>query len=151
MNDFENDVDDILSQLKTREKNTPKEDEIELTRDNLEAFLLKSAGSLVRNALNAVSDAQIATSGASESEEIEAVAELTKAASSAIEALNKIYVTLEKSRAAKELKTMDIQARLQMNSEDNTTKLLLSREEVFKELFDDKGHKAVIEIDSSTD
>lgn len=144
---IDQDVDDILSQLQShnQKQDSKPGDEI-ITRDNLESFLIKSAGGLVQKALGAVDDAQISTSGAVESEEIEAVAELTKAAAAAIEALNKIYVTLEKSRAAKELKTMDISARLQMNNADNETKLLLSREEVFKELFD---KESAIDIEST--
>ena len=60
-------------------------------------------------------------------------AELLNAASGSIDALNKVYTSIEKNKTSKEIKTMDIQSKERMNTQDNMT-TLLSRQEVLEAL-----------------
>jgi hypothetical protein len=58
---------------------------------------------------------------------------LLNAASGSIDALNKVYASIEKNKTSKEIKTMDIQSKERMNTQDNMT-TLLSRQEVLEAL-----------------
>ena len=73
---------------------------------------------------------------------ISALAELIKAASSAVDTLNKIYISDERNKNQVKIKTMDIESKEKLSIMDNQTKVLLSREDIMKAIID----KEVIDI-----
>jgi hypothetical protein len=78
-------------------------------------------------------------------------AEIIKASSQALEALNRVYTTREKNKSAKEIKKMDIDSKQKMIEEVNNTRILMNREELLKQLIEktlDDGEKI---IDVSTE
>lgn len=132
-NDIDDTVNDILSQLKASSiPVTPKEDEVVLTKDNLEEFILKSSGKLVTKSLGLIDDIQAFVSTSPEPDDVAALSELIKAASSAVESLNKIYIADNKNENQMKMKQLDIAAKEKLSIMDNQTKILLSREDIMK-------------------
>lgn len=140
-------VNDILSQLK-REAAKPKEvvAEESLSKDQLEEFIIKNSGKLVKQSLEIVDNVNDYVSTAPEAKDVSALAELIGAASSAIESLNKIYISSEKNKTAIHVKQMDIESRERMNIVDNQTKMLLSREDIMKALVSGEDDSKLIDI-----
>jgi hypothetical protein len=136
-------VNDILSQLKntTVIKQTPVTDT--LTKEKLEEFLIKNSGKLVTDSINLIDDMRdfVGTADAGP-DSISALAELIKAASSAVDTLNKIYISDERNKNQVKIKTMDIESKEKLTLMDNQTKVLLSREDIMKAIID----KEVIDI-----
>ena len=136
-------VNDILSQLKntTVIKQTPVTDT--LTKEKLEEFLIKNSGKLVTDSINLIDDMRdfVGTADA-DPDSISALAELIKAASSAVDTLNKIYISDERNKNQVKIKTMDIESKEKLSIMDNQTKVLLSREDILKAIID----KEVIDI-----
>jgi len=130
-------VDDIISQLReTRTTITTINEEPPLTKERMEEFIIKKAGELVTKSLNLVDRVQQYIETAPESKDVEAVSGLISATSSAIDTLNKVYVVDEKNKTQLKVKQMDVDSKEKMNTIDNQTKILLSREEVLKALLD---------------
>ena len=73
-------------------------------------------------------------SSAPESRDISSLSELINATASAIETLNKIIVTEKRNETIIKAKTMDIESRKNLAETAHNTKLLATREEVFKAL-----------------
>jgi hypothetical protein len=126
-------VNDIITQLKGTTALTKKEPEEELDKEKLEEFIIKNSGRLITKTLGIVDDVQAYISSAPEAKDVTALAELLKAASSSIEALNRVYTSIERNKTVKEVKQMDIDSREKINVQDNTA-FLLSRKEIMQEL-----------------
>jgi hypothetical protein len=126
-------VNDIISQLKNNTALSRVEPEEELNKEKLEEFIIKNSGKLITKTLGIVDDVQTYISSAPDAKDVAALAELLKAASSSIEALNKVYTSIEKNKTVKEIKQMDIDSKEKINVQDNAT-YLLSRKEVMQEL-----------------
>ena len=136
-------VNDILSQLKNTSviKHTPVTET--LTKEKLEEFLIKNSGKLVTDSINLIDDMRdfVGTADA-DPDSISALAELIKAASSAVDTLNKIYISDERNKNQVKIKIMDIESKERLSIMDNQTKVLLSREDIMKAIID----KEVIDI-----
>jgi hypothetical protein len=139
-------VNDIITQLKGTTALSKREPEEELDKEKLEEFIIKNSGKLITKTLNIVDDVQMYISSAPEAKDVTALAELLKAASSSIEALNKVYTSIEKNKTVKEVKQMDIDSREKINTQDNTT-FLLSRKEIMQELLNKSNAREVEVID----
>lgn len=126
-------VNDIISQLKGTTELAKREPEEDLDKEKLEEFIIKNSGKLITKTLGIVDDVQTYISSAPEAKDVTALAELLKAASASIEALNKVYTSIEKNKTVKEIKQMDIDSREKINTQDNAT-FLLSRKEIMQEL-----------------
>lgn len=131
--DLDNAVNDILSQLKGTVPAVKKQPEEEtLTKDQLEEFIIKNSGKLITKSLNIVDDVKDYVTAGSDSKDITALAELINATSSAIDTLNKVYISEERNKTQVNVKQMDIESKERMNITDNKTKILLSREDIMK-------------------
>jgi hypothetical protein len=134
-------VDDILEQLKNSKKECTHiskirdGDEPEINRDDLESFVIRKSASLVQKALDIVDEIRDQATAASDSESLKALADMVKATSSAVDALNKVHIASERNKTAKEISKAQIDARTGMNTQNNQTRLMLSREEVMNRLF----------------
>jgi len=148
MEDIETDfnVDDIVSQLQNssiinRPQSVPEE---EISKENLEEFIIKKSALLINKTFHAINNVQDYISSAPDAKDVSAFAELLNAASGSIDALNKVYASIEKNKTSKEIKTMDIQSKERMNTQDNMT-TLLSRQEVLEAL--SKKDESVIDLE----
>ena len=126
-------VNDIIAQLKGTTALAKKEVVEDLDKDKLEDFIIKNSGRLITKTLGIVDDVQTYISSAPDAKDVAALAELLKAASSSIEALNKVYTSIEKNKTVKEIKQMDIDSKEKINTQD-TTAFLLTRKELMQEL-----------------
>lgn len=133
MENLDDTVNDIISQLKQTTALSKRDPGDEVTRENLEEFIIKNSGKLINKTLNIVDDVQAYISSAPDAKDVAAFAELLKAASASMEALNKVYISIEKNKNVKEVKQMDIDSKEKINTQDNTT-FLLSRKEIMREL-----------------
>lgn len=133
--DLDDAVNDIISQLRGTTPIVKKEpEETTLTKDQLEEFIIKNSGKLITKSLNIVDDVKDVVTAGSDSKDIAALAELISATSSAIDTLNKVYISDEKNKTQVKVKQMDVDSRERINISDNQTKILLSREDIMKAL-----------------
>jgi vacuolar-type H+-ATPase subunit E/Vma4 len=139
-------VGDLLSQLnKANEKAKQAEKEQnQLTKENMEKFVVEKAGKLVEESLGVVTNVKDYISSAPESKDVGSLAELIAATATAIETLNKIIVTDKKNETLIKAKEMDIAARKEIKQVDNQNRLLATREQVFKMLIDSANKSAKI-------
>tara|TARA_R110001583_G_scaffold102836_1_gene249472 strand:- start:739 stop:1179 length:441 start_codon:yes stop_codon:yes gene_type:complete len=130
-------VNDIISQLKQSNKTakTPIEENV-LKREDIEDFIIQNSSRLIKKSLSIVDNVNDYISSAPENRDVAAMAELIKASSGAIEALNKLHTAKERNDTQVEVKQMDIESRERLNIADNQTKILLSREDIMHALID---------------
>lgn len=132
--------DSILDQLqqsltaKSQPVGSPNEP---LTTENLEKFVLDKTAVLVAQSMEAVENLKDYIQAGASDKEITAFAEVVKASTSAIETLNKLLQSKDKIENSIKLKEMDIKARKELNVVDNSVKLMLSREDLMKQLIKD--------------
>lgn len=136
MSDDNSSVNDLINQLQSNtslSKNIEKED-FKLSKEELEEFLLNNSGKLIKSSVDFVDDVKQFITSAPDAKDLEALSKLVGASAAAIETLNKIHISDERNKAAKEIKTMDIESKKQLQDSENNNKLLLNREELMKQL-----------------
>jgi len=138
-------VNDIISQLKHTTALSRVEPQEELTKEKLEEFIIKNSGKLITKTIGIVDDVQAYISSAPDAKDVAALAELLKAASSSIEALNKVYTSIEKNKTVKEIKQMDIDSKEKISTQESAT-YLLTRKEVMQELIGRSKEKDVVDV-----
>jgi DNA-binding protein len=144
---------DLIDQLINADKYIKKPElaaeQFDLKKEDLEDFIIKSAGSLINKSVSMVNEIKDYVRQSPAAEDVISLAELIKASSSALDSLSKVLIQNKKELAQKELKQIDIAGKKELMQGEFTAKALLSRDEVFKELFK-KGDKSDI-IDIPTD
>ena len=135
--DLEKIGDSILDQLQQSLTGKAEPSVVDLKSENLEEFVLKQTATLVTQSMDAVDNLKDYIQAGASDREITAFAEVVKASSSALETLNKLLIARERNKAAAEMKDKDIQARKELNTMDNQTKLFISREDLMKQLISD--------------
>lgn len=135
-NEIDNAVNDILTQIKSHNKDTKEVQRVtqEVDLDNLEEFLVKKTSALINSSIDMVEDVKDYISSAPENRDVASLAELIKASSSAIDTLTKLHTAKEQNKNRVEVKQMDIESKERLNIMDNQTKVLMSREDVLKAL-----------------
>lgn len=141
MEEKEFSVNDLINELKINTKDNKellKKDEFNLSKDKLEDFVLNSTGKLVTQGLDIVEGVKEYVMNNPESREVEALAEALKAVASALSVVKDIHVTQMRRESAKELKTMDIEARKEIKQEQAVSATLyITRDELFKKIMDE--------------
>ena len=139
MNDeLNSEVGTLLDQLQTfsTKAETIREVRDPLKKEDLEKFTIEKGGELVQDALDMVATVKDFIISAPNAEDIESLAGLIKAASSAIDTLNHLAVANKRSDTSIKLKEMDISSKRELQQSDNTQRLLTTREEIFKMITD---------------
>ena len=133
------DIGDLVDQLKNAEKYLKKpekaEEDFDLNPEELEKFILNNAGKLVKKSIDMVDEVKQYVETAPESRDVSSLSELINASSSAIETLSKILVQNKRDKTQKEVKQMDIDGKKQLMQGEFNAKMMLSRDDVMKELF----------------
>ena len=145
--DLEDGVKNLVDQLKEDQKTNKsivKSEEFKLDKDNLEEFILNKTGSLINSSIEMVNTVKQYVEAAPNSEEVESLASLLRAATGSIDTLSKILVQDKRSSTTVKVKTMDIEAKSQLLEQDHHNKLLLSREDVLESLI---NRAEIIEAD----
>ena len=144
-----NDVKTLLDQLKENNqlvKNANKNDFV-LDKEELEQFILNNTGRLIQDSMETIDTIKQYVVSAPEPEDVHSLAELYKASTNAIEALNKILIQQQKSNTQVAIKTMDIQSKQQLTNDDQK-KITFTRDEIFEKLIKSGD---VIEAEVSSD
>jgi len=135
-NDLTDSLQKSFQTIKEADKERKTSDD-ELKKENLEDFILKYAGKLVKDGVEFVEDLKTTFSQSLDPREIESLAETFKGVSGALNILKDIQVSKEKSKTSKELKTMEIEAKKERVEEQEIKGLRISRDELFKKLLND--------------
>jgi hypothetical protein len=146
-NEIDTAVNDILSQIKSHNKDTTEIKKVaeEIDLDNIEEFLVKKTSSLINSSVDMVDDVKEYIASAPENRDVASLAELIKASSSAIDTLSKLHTAKEQNKNRVEIKQMDIESKEKLNIMDNQTKVLMTRDDVMKALTSDDD--TIIDID----
>ena len=138
--DAEDVVGDLLEQLKgtTKVKRDLEESNLNLSKENLEDFLLQYSGKLIKGSVDYVEDVKQFITSAPDSKDLEALSKLVGASAAAIESLNKIHISNKSNENKKEIKQMDIESKKELQNNNNQRLgLTLNREELLKKLLND--------------
>jgi len=104
-----------------------------LEKKDLEQFILNNTGRLIQDSMNTIDNIKQYIISAPEPEDVHSLAELYKASTTAIEALNKLLLQQQKAEAQVAIKTMDIESKKELaDTKDN--KLTFTRDEIFDKL-----------------
>ena len=141
--DFKIDINDLtdslqksLTTIKDANKER-KETSDELKKENLEEFILKYTGKLVKDGVEFIEDLKTTFSQSLDPREIESMAETFKGVSGALAILKDMQVNKEKAKTSKELKTMEIEAKKERIENKEVKGLKINRDELFKQLLND--------------
>lgn len=131
----EDDIKSLVDQLKesTKMAKQVKKPEFQLDKSDLEQFILNNTGKLINDSMETIDNIKDFIISAPEPEDVHSLAELYKASTGAIEALNKILLQQQKSNTQIAVKTMDIQAK-QAIAEKKDDKITFTRDEIFEQL-----------------
>jgi hypothetical protein len=147
---LDNTVDSILSQLKntpTILKKVNKASTDEITKENLENFVIQYTSRLIENATESVEYIKDNVQAAPTAEDVISLAELIKSTSGALEVLNKIVNTNKKSDTTIKVKQLDVDSKREELDTKVNLSLTASREEMMKQLF---NKAKTIEVESTT-
>lgn len=135
-------IDSLLKQLQESPKEIKRiSDEFKLNSDELENFVLEYCGRLIKNSVESVENMKpYAEAADGDSEGMEAYASLIKASASTIDVLQKILTAREKNATNKEVTQMKIESIDKNTDKELGTRILLSREDLIKQLID-KAHE----------
>lgn len=142
-------VDDLLKQLSEfpREKKV-RDDGVELSGENLEEFLLKYTGRLVKDSVESIENMKDFIDSAPDAEGAEALASLIRSAASSIDILQRVMTSREKNTSTKEITKMKIESQQIQTDKEIGARLLLSREEAIKALIDSSNAPRAIDVKS---
>lgn len=131
------DIKTLLDQLKdtTQAVNQVHKQPFTLEKEDLEQFVLNNTGRLIQDSMETIDNIKQYIISAPEPEDVHSLAELYKASTGAIEALNKILLQQHKAQAQIAVKTMDIQSK-QALAEQKDDKSTFTRDEIMKELLE---------------
>jgi len=142
-------VNDLINELNINTKENKallKNEEFNLPKDKLEEFVLNSTGRLVTQGLEIVEGVKEYVMNNPESREVLALSDALKAVASALSVVKDIHVSQIKRDSAKDLKTMEIEAKKNIKQEEARVGLFITRDELFKKIMEDAK---VIEAEAS--
>jgi FKBP-type peptidyl-prolyl cis-trans isomerase len=144
------DIKSLVDQLKESSKLAKKIDKPEfvLNKEDLEQFILNNTGKLINDSMETIDSIKEYIISAPEPEDVHSLAELYKASTGAIEALNKVLLQQQKSNTQIAVKTMDIQSKQALAENKDKDKITFTRDEIFDQLIK-RGE--VIEVDNEDD
>lgn len=141
-------VNDLLSQLQEIPRESKaNEDSLELTPDNVEEFLLKYSGRLIKDSVESVENLKDFIDSAPDADHSEALASLIRSATSSIDILQRIVTSREKNTNTKEVTQMKIDSQQARTNKEIGAQLLLTREELLKELIDKSIDSDTIDVE----
>ncbi len=115
--------------------------------EDLEEFILRNSKELVVNGIDAINEIKQTVLMNPQSDEVEALAEIFKGVSTAMNILKDIQITKIKLQGTKEIKQMDINSKKELEENDNSVRgLRMTRDEVFKML---KENEDIIDTEFS--
>ena len=146
------DINSLVDQLKQSTKLAKQihKEEFSLDKKDLEQFILNNTGKLIKDSMDTIDSIKDFIVSAPEPEDVHSLAELYKASTSAIEALNKILLQQQKSETQVAIKTMDIQSKAAMLEQKSDT-ISFTREEIMDKLVNDGTILEIEDADTNID
>ena len=136
-------VGDLIEQLQggTGDLNALEEigEKINLNREDLEQFILDNQGTLIKDSVDVLQIMKQYVAAAPNAEDIGSFAELLKATSTAIDNLGKLHTANQRTDTQVKIKRMDIEAKKDINDDNNKLKLIGTREEIFNKMLEDSN------------
>lgn len=152
MQDEDDIVNDLLGQLKDNSSFNNKalnsNENFELDKEQLEAFILNTSGRLVKDSLDMIDIVKERVAGAAEPDDVASLSELFKASTSTIETLNKILLQEKKALTTLTVKKMDIESKKELADNEAKSNMTASREEMMELLIKESKLIDVTEKDS---
>lgn len=145
---LDDEVDDIISQIKNQSRFLKKPETVkpDLTKDELENFVIVNAGKVVNHSLEMMEYLKDSVMAAPDAKLTESVSELVRATTSAIDSLTKLKLAEDKINAQKEITQMNIDGKISKDDDDNgAPKLAFTRNDILKLL--EKKEETVIDVD----
>lgn len=137
---FDN-VQDLIEQLQGGSAQTSElvevAEQVNLNKDQLEQFILDNQGTLIKDSVDVLQIMKQYVAAAPNAEDIGSFAELLKATSTAIDNLTKLHTSNQRVDTQVKIKQMDIDAKKEINTDNNMMKLVGTREEIFKKMLED--------------
>lgn len=129
-------IKSLVDQLKESSKlaRDAQKPEFVLKKEELEQFILNNTGRLINDSMETIDSIKDFIISAPEPEDVHSLAELYKASTGAIEALNKILLQQQKSNTQIAVKTMDIQSKQALAETKDKDKITFTRDEIFEQL-----------------
>lgn len=145
--DLDYDVDNIISQIKNQGKSITniEKQRPELKKEDLENFVIENASAVITDSVEMIQELKLSVMAGEDSRMVEAVSELVKAVTGAIDSLSKLKLSDDKIKGQKEIKQMEIDAK--MNNEEGTKSLTFSREEILSKLLQSPKREEPVVID----
>jgi len=134
------DIDDILNNIPQSELKNNTTEILELKDENLDQFILNHAGQMVKDSVEYIKELKEHFQLNSTPDEIKAFSAAVEASAAAIESLNKMSITRQKIKAAKELKEMD--TKLKLEEKDND-KITFTRDQLFEMIMSKKKQEGI--------
>lgn len=127
-------ADNIIDQIKNQGKSlkTIEKDYPELSADDVDSFVLKYGSMAVIDLSDALKEQSEVVRQTGDADQVLALSELARAFQGNLEVLQKRSIADKKNETAVKIKTMDIDSKKQLQESGDATKLLMSREELFK-------------------
>lgn len=133
-------VQDLIEQLQGGSVQTDEivsiAEKMELNKKDLEQFILDNQSTLIKDSVDVLQIMKQYVAAAPNAEDIGSFAELLKATSTAIDNLTKLHTSNQRVDTQVKIKQMDIDAKMQINDDNNKSKLIGTREEIFKKLLE---------------
>lgn len=131
-------ANDIINQIKNQGKalkQVEKAPDPELSPEEVDDFIRNKASQVISDSADVVTELKdVILRGGGTANDIIAFAEVLRSFSGAVEILNKRQIADNKNKTQKEIKEMDIESKKEISSEENTNKLLLSQNDIIKEM-----------------
>lgn len=127
-------ADNIIDQIKNQGKSLKsiEKDYPELSPEDVDSFVLKYGSMAIIDLSDALKEQTEIVRQTGDSEQVLALSELARAFQGNLEVLQKRSIADKKNETAVKIKTMDIQSKQELQKSEENTKLLMSREELFK-------------------
>lgn len=129
-------ADNIIAQIKNQGKTLKKVEKEyqELKKEDLEKFVIDNASMVIQDSVEMVQALKDDVVSGGDAKTIEAVSELVKAVTGAIDSLAKLKLSDDKIKSQKEIKLLDIEAKKAESNEQSTKGITFSREEILNRL-----------------
>lgn len=153
---FDN-VQDLIEQLQSGSAQTSElvevAEQVNLSKDQLEQFILDNQGTLIKDSVDVLQIMKQYVAAAPNAEDIGSFAELLKATSTAIDNLTKLHTSNQRVDTQVKIKQMDIEAKKEINTDNNMMKLVGTREEIFKKMLEDSVvvEAEVVDVEQTED
>ena len=140
---FDENVQDLIEQLQGGVASTNEvvqvAESLNFDKSQLEQFILDNQGILIKDSVDVLQIMKQYVAAAPNAEDVGSFAELLKATSTAIDNLTKLHTSNQRVNTQVKLKQMDIEAKKEINTDNNMMKLVGTREEIFKKMMEDSG------------